>query len=64
MANQDYHPPVNGLLTYGEGAATSKQWPNYVQKLGLQETHIPELIRMAHDETLNPADSESLEGVV
>ncbi|MEM8643008.1 MAG: DUF1186 domain-containing protein [Cyanobacteria bacterium P01_G01_bin.54] len=61
MANQDYQPPVNKLLTYGESAARSKEWPNYVQDLGLQKTHIPELIRMVTDEVFNQADSESLE---
>lgn len=61
MANQDYQSPVNELLTYGEGNATSKKWPDYIQELGLQEPHIPELVRMATDEALNQADSESLE---
>ena len=56
-----YEPPVDKLLTYGEAELTvSNQWPNYLE-LGLGPEHIPDLIRMAQDEELNDADSESLE---
>jgi hypothetical protein len=56
-----YGPPVDQLLTYGEGQLVRPdQWPDYLQ-LGLGPEHIPELIRMATDEELNWADSESLE---
>jgi hypothetical protein len=56
-----YQPPVDKLLTYGEPElTTSDEWPNYLE-LGLEPEHIPDLIRMARDEELNNADSESLE---
>ena len=56
-----YEPPVDKLLTYGEPELTeSDKWPNYLE-LGLGPEHIPDLIRMAKDEELNDADSESLE---
>ena len=56
-----YEPPVDKLLTYGEAKLTvSNEWPNYLE-LGLRPEHIPDLIRMAQDEELNYADSESLE---
>jgi len=57
--NTDYRSPVNKLLTYGD-CHNFKGWPNYLD-LGLTEEHIPELIRMATDEELNWADSDSLE---
>ena len=60
MASKDYQSPVADLLQYGDCGSFSK-WPNYVQELGLQEVHIPELIRMATDEGLNQSDSNSLE---
>lgn len=57
----DYAPPVDKLLTYGEGKnAAPDKWPNYLE-LGLGPEHIPDLIRMATDENLNWADSDSLE---
>lgn len=56
-----YSPPVDQLLTYGEAQVGSSQnWPNYLE-LGLGPEQIPDLIRMAIDEELNWADSESLE---
>ena len=56
-----YAPPVDQLLTYGEGQSVSADdWPNYLE-LGLGPEQIPELIRMATDEDLNWADSDSLE---
>jgi hypothetical protein len=56
-----YVPPVDKLLTYGEPELnTSDKWPDYLE-LGLKPEHIPDLIRMARDEELNNADSESLE---
>ncbi len=45
-----YTPPVEQLLSYGE-AQMSEDWPNYLA-LGLKEEHIPDLVRMATDETL------------
>src|SRR2546421_13036934 len=56
-----YPPPVNKLLTYGASKSVLWQnWPNYAE-LGLGPEHIPDLIRMATDNELLWADSESLE---
>src|ERR1700738_4886085 len=56
-----YSPPVDQLLTYGEGHLGSPdKWPNYLE-LGLGQEHIPDLIRMATDEQLNRADPDTLE---
>jgi hypothetical protein len=56
-----YQPPVDKLLTYGESnLMTPDEWPDY-RELGIGPEHIPDLIRMATDEELNEADSESRE---
>lgn len=56
-----YGPPVDQLLTYGEGKSSrTEDWPNYLE-LGFGLEDVPELIRMAGDEELNWAESESLE---
>jgi hypothetical protein len=56
-----YSSPVDQLLAYGKAEVVeAKDWPDY-RALGLGSEHIPELIRMATDEELNTADSESLE---
>src|SRR6266566_1441379 len=56
-----YQPPVDKLLTYGESnLMTPDEWPDY-QELGIGPEHIPDLIRMATEEELNEADSESRE---
>ena len=56
-----YPASVDQLLTYGEAEVVKPDdWPNYLE-LGLGPEHIPDLIRMATDEELNWADSESLE---
>ena len=61
MNEDTYPPPVNKLLTYGASKAQLWQnWPNYAE-LGLGPEHIPDLIRMATDNELLWADSESLE---
>lgn len=61
VRQRPYGPPVDQLLTYGEGQSVSPDdWPNYLA-LGLGPEHIPDLIRMATDEDLNWADSDSLE---
>jgi hypothetical protein len=40
-------------LRYGEGEGiNAKDWPNYVQELGLTVDHVPALIQMAQDEQL------------
>src|SRR5437762_13751993 len=60
-STNNYTPPVNQLLTYGDARVISRSgWPNYLQ-LGLGSEHIPDLIRMATDEDLNKADSDSVE---
>ena len=56
----DYQPPVSSLLTLGEEPARQREWPAY-GKLGLRQEHIPQLIRMATDEGLFWANTESLE---
>lgn len=60
MSIDNYPPPVNKLLTFGDCHDTLANWPNYLE-LGLGPDHIPDLIRMATDEELAWADSDSLE---
>ena len=58
-----YPPPVDKLLTLGDGrevAGTMNQWSTYLE-LGLGPEHIPDLIRMATDEELRWAYSDTLE---
>ena len=59
MDDCGYSPPVDKLLTYGDCRGFDG-WPDYLE-LGLTQEHVPELIRMATDEELNWADSDSLE---
>ena len=48
-----YEPPVAELLRYGPcDGLRAKDWPNYVQELGLTAEHIPSLIEMAQDNEL------------
>jgi len=54
-----YAPPLTHLLTYGD-CRKLRHWPDYV-KLGFGPEHVPELVRMALDEDLHWADSDSLE---
>ncbi|NJN21742.1 MAG: hypothetical protein HC812_11885 [Leptolyngbya sp. RL_3_1] len=61
MDTERYTPPVSQLLTYGDCRKLGKQWPNYVQELGLTTDHIPQLIQLMTDEALWVADSDSLE---
>jgi hypothetical protein len=52
MSNLSYAPPLDQLLTYGEVLATEPEnWPDYLA-LGITQEHIPELLRMATDNTL------------
>ena len=59
MTGTHYPPPVDKLLALGD-PRNMIGWPDYVA-LGLGLEHIPDLIRMALDEELHWADSESLE---
>ena len=58
MSISDYQSPVAELLNYGD-CRNYKEWPNYVRELNFEEQHIPELIKMATDEKLSQADSDS-----
>ncbi|WP_199311521.1 hypothetical protein [Anabaena subtropica] len=60
MAGSIYPSPVNKLLTYGDCSKT-REVPNYVQELGFNADHVPDLIRMATDKELNANDLDSLE---
>ncbi|MBI3797972.1 MAG: DUF1186 domain-containing protein, partial [Deltaproteobacteria bacterium] len=59
MTTEAYPPPIDQLLTVGD-CRKLPEWPNYLER-GLGPEHIPDLIRMAVDEKLNHADSDSLE---
>ncbi len=59
MSTNQYTEPVSSLLTYGS-ARNIKDWSVYLE-LGLNEEHIPELIKMVGDEQLNQADGENSE---
>ena len=59
MSVNSYSPPVDLLLAYGD-CRSFREWPNYLE-LGFGREHIPELIRMATDDELNWADSDSSE---
>jgi len=55
-----YINPVAKLISYGD-CGTRGEWPDYISDNGFTSEHIPELIRMATDETLNFADPDSSE---
>ncbi|MFW6136222.1 MAG: SEC-C metal-binding domain-containing protein [Chloroflexota bacterium] len=57
MAEYRTSPPVSELLTLGE-CSRQKTWPDYLA-LGLGLEHVPDLIRMALDQALHEADSDS-----
>jgi len=59
---REYSNPVAQLLTYGECKQNQRgrDWPDYL-KLGLTQTNVPELIRMATDRQLHRANGDSLE---
>jgi hypothetical protein len=59
MNTSSYSSPVDKLLTLG-GWRKLRERPNYLE-LGLGQEHVDDLIRMATDEALNTADSDSLE---
>ncbi len=60
MSEHNYPSPVDRLLTYGECQGARLKWANYPE-LGYTSAHIPDLIRMATDDKLNWAESDSLE---
>ncbi|MBO0351128.1 HEAT repeat domain-containing protein [Phormidium pseudopriestleyi FRX01] len=62
MNSPHYTHPVSQLLTYGELEMYDFQKSShYLEKFGLTEEQIPELIRMVGDYELHDADPESLE---
>lgn len=56
----DYAPPVSLLLREGNAWKTSRRWPDYGAK-GIGREHIAELLRMAADERLLWARSDTPE---
>lgn len=53
MLNHTYDAPLDSLLSYGDARGSSpKDWPDYLQELGLTAEHIPALIQMAQDDQL------------
>jgi hypothetical protein len=60
MATALYAFPLDKLLMLGDARPTKRHWPDYRQ-YGLTVEHIPDLIRMATDDELNTANSQSAE---
>lgn len=60
LINGGYSGPVARLLTLGDVAGLQGEWRDY-PAMGLGVEQIPDLIRMATDEALHTADSESAE---
>ena len=60
MSESEYTSPVSELLTYGEEKIRGPQWFDYLSS-GIGPEHIPDLIRMATDDTVYRAGSDSLE---
>jgi Protein of unknown function (DUF1186) len=59
MTDTAYSFPVNQLLTYCDCREIEfNKWPNYPEELGITSEHIPELIRMALDETWDEEDAD------
>ena len=50
-----YLPPVDRLLRLGAEPARRRIWPDY-RTLGLEDRHVPALVRMATDEALHAAE--------
>src|SRR5574338_1023841 len=57
MADETYSDAVASLLEIG---VPQYEWPDYAALYGLTAEHIPELIRMATDESTMEEDSSSL----
>ncbi|SLM31940.1 SEC-C motif domain containing protein [Desulfamplus magnetovallimortis] len=58
MTQKKYKNPVAKLLEHGDIRGRNK-WPDYINQYGFTNHHIPELIEMAIDETLNLGDPDS-----
>ncbi len=66
ISTMPYEAPVKGLLTLGEAEHTGQgrpedMWLDYVGRFNFTDDHIPDLIRMACDLSLNKADGTSKE---
>jgi hypothetical protein len=60
LTDVQYPEPVAQLLTLGDLSGIGNSWRDY-PALGLDAGHVPDLIRMATDEALHTADSDSAE---
>jgi hypothetical protein len=59
MSTKTYQEPVSRLLTFGDFHDIGHgKLPNYVEQFGFTDEDIPELIRMATDETFNTLNSD------
>lgn len=56
-----YSPPVDRLLKLGGEPARRRTWPDY-RNLGLEDRHVPDLIRMAADPALHAEEEVSAAG--
>jgi hypothetical protein len=56
-----YLPPVDRLLKLGAEPARRRTWPDY-RTLGLEDRHVPALIRMATDAALHAAEERDPAG--
>jgi hypothetical protein len=56
-----YLPPVDRLLKLGAEPARRRRWPDY-RTLGLEDQHVPALIRMATDPALHAAEERDPSG--
>ena len=56
-----YLPPVDRLLKLGAEPARRRTWPDY-RNLGLEDHHVPALIRMAIDPALHATEERSAAG--
>jgi len=65
VSTASYLPPLDKLLTLGDARPTLRRWPDYshtgYSQYGLAPEHVPDLIRMATDEELYQANSQSSE---
>ena len=62
MSFGTYSDPVAKLLTYGDCHEMDfDEWPNYPETVGLTLDDVPELIRMATDQSLWALESDRLE---